>query len=80
MNISQHMQAVLDAARRRGGTMRPVGGGYWVDADGVRLDFPNMTQTVYALERRLLVKRLAVQRERHRDTRVVADYSIGDEQ
>jgi len=73
MALSENMQAVLDAIRSRGGLAVPAGGGFWNDGNGSRLDFANMTQTIYALERRLLVKRLAVHRERWRDHRVIAD-------
>lgn len=69
--MSQQMNAVLQSIRARGGYAVPQGGGYWADASGQCFDFPNMTQTVYALARRGLLVRRMHRKESWRDTYAV---------
>lgn len=68
MSTPNHMTDVLAIIREHGGFAIPMGGGFWTTADGERLAFPNMTRTIYALERRGLLVRRMYRKEPWRDT------------
>lgn len=76
MKLTPQMELVIAAIAAGGHMIEPEGGGFWRTPEGGRLDFPNMTQTVYSLAKRNILKRTAKHREPWRDTYVLADWRL----
>jgi hypothetical protein len=68
MKLSPQMSSALAAISESGGLAIPFGGGFWIGKGGETFDFANATQTIYALERRGLLKRLMKRKESWADT------------